>query len=126
MSETLTTSDGTVYDVLGKTPTVNPECPEKEEPKSTFKLNRKQRIKLFRLKQALGYLPKKPEGKIVGKHEYIRLEESVTPYFVKVEDKDVFNPSKLDEKLKELADRKVLGITKEWGGYTIKVMAQRQ
>lgn len=134
---------------------------ETQEEESTHRLNRKQRIKLFKLKQSLGFLPKKPEARIAGKHEYIRLEQVNEYYFTKIEHKLVpkpeceysvcevcslnissqedvekglippcslvNNPSQLDLKLTELKveGRKVLNVQREWGGWTIKMMANR-
>lgn len=130
-----------------------------EETKSTFKSNRKQRFQALKLKQLIGILPTKPESRIAGKHEYIRLENVNDPYFTRIEHKLVKevgatscevcsffytdaeekiieglttgpcdlvnNSSQLDLKLTELkaAGRKLLDIQREWGGWTIKVMA---
>jgi hypothetical protein len=38
------------------------------------------RIKRFRLTQSFSSLPTKPVSKIVGKHEYLRLDDVNDPY----------------------------------------------
>jgi|ERR1700690_289303 len=48
---------------------------------------KKCRIKRFRAIQALGYLPKKPESKIVGKHEFLRMDNVDDKYFTYIEHK---------------------------------------
>jgi hypothetical protein len=120
----------------------------------------KCRINRFRTKQAMGYLPVKPESRIVGKHEYLRLDGVNEEYFTKIKhefepdpivefgtckvcdfkvSKEEFEnytipfckvftqPSTLDTKLTELkaAGRKVLSTTREWGGWTIKMMVPK-
>jgi len=121
----------------------------------------KCRINRFRTKQAMGYLPVKPESRIVGKHEYLRLDGVNEKYLTEVkhqwspdpvvdfatckvcnvklssEEFEAFGavsfckvftqPSTLDTKLTELkaAGRKVLSTTREWGGWTIKMMVPK-
>lgn len=87
-----------------------------------FKPNRRQRIRAYRLKQLLGKLPVKPEARVTNKHEYIRLEDVKDTY---PESGQPFTPSQLDLKLTELKSngRKVLNSQREWGGWTIKMMA---
>src|ERR1700744_5215284 len=79
--------------------------------------SRKDRIRLWKLIRRIGLLPQKPVAKIVGKHEFLRLEDEKDADGKFINDsypEDGYKPSKLDEFLLSIKDRKVLDCRREW------------
>lgn len=82
----------------------------------------KVKVAAFKLQKRLGFLPTKPVERVVGKHEYIRIENPKRAY-----PKELYAESELSETLNTIkaSGNKVLDYWYEWDGWTIKTMVAK-